>query len=55
MKMNKMQWKRLTLAMFSGGLLFQVPACAETALFVTSLSSALTAAGVLYLVNRVLD
>lgn len=48
-------WKRFALTFLSGAILFQAPACAETALFVTTLSSVVTAGGVVYLVGRVLD
>ncbi len=53
--MSKLRIKRMALALLSGAILCQVPACAETALFVTSVSSVLTAGGVMYLVGRVLD
>ncbi len=48
-------WKKLALAMLSGAVMFQAPACAEAALAVTTLSSVVTAGGVMYLVWRVFD
>lgn len=47
--------KKFSFAMLSGLVLFQVPACADAALAVTTLSSAVTAGGVVYLVYRVID
>jgi hypothetical protein len=53
--MRNGQWKRLALAMCSGAFLCQVTGCAETAIYVSSLASVLTAGGVLYLVRKVID
>ncbi len=51
--MNNRRLKRLALAMLSGTILLQAPGCVETALGVTSVASALTAGGVLYLVQKI--
>lgn len=53
--MRHMFWKRLTLAIASGSLLFQLPGCTEGAIYVTSLAAVVTAGSVVYLVIRVLD
>lgn len=53
--MRKMDLRKLTLAILSGAMLFQVPGCAEAAIYVTSLASVVTAGGVIYLVWRVID
>jgi hypothetical protein len=53
--MRNFEWKKLALALLSGTILFQTPGCTETAAVVTAVSSALTAGGLLYLVNRVID
>ncbi|MCK4340530.1 MAG: hypothetical protein KAY37_02255 [Phycisphaerae bacterium] len=54
-KMRKVYWKKLTLGLLSGSLLLQLPACTETALAISSLASVVTAGGVMYLVQRVID
>lgn len=53
--MRKLYWKKLALLMLGGGALFQVAGCAETAIYVQSIASAVTAGGVLYLVQQVMD
>jgi len=53
--MRKLHWKKLALAMLSGSVLLQVPACTDAALAITTLSSMITASGVTYLVWRVID
>ncbi len=53
--MRKVYWKKLTLGLLSGSLLLQLPACTETALAISSLASVVTAGGVMYLVQRVID
>jgi hypothetical protein len=47
--------KRLALAMFSGAILFQAPGCVETAVGLTTLGSLVTAGGVIYLIQKILD
>ncbi len=47
--------RRLLAAVACGGMLLQTPGCTDLALAVGSLSSAITAGGVLYLVARVAD
>lgn len=44
---------KFAYAFLSGAVLFQAPGCAETALGITTLSSAITAGAVVYLVSRV--
>jgi hypothetical protein len=53
--MRVRRWKELSLAVVSGAFLMQIPGCAELALTGISISSAITAGGVLYLVRRVID
>jgi hypothetical protein len=53
--MKKHEWKKLALALLSGSILFQTPGCTDTALFITSVASAITAGGVIYLVRRVVS
>jgi len=55
--MKKLAWwqKWLALGALGGAVLFQAPTCTEQASFITAFSSVVTAGGVLYLVNRVLN
>ncbi len=53
--MRNLNWKRVMLAVASGAVLLQAPGCTETALYVSTLASSITAGGVLYLVTRVMD
>lgn len=53
--MRKINWKQLALAVCSGTILFQVPGCTETALYITSLASAVTAGTVVFLARKVID
>lgn len=53
--MRKMQLKKLALGLLSGAFLCQITGCAETAIYVSSLASVVTAGGVMYLVRRVID
>ena len=53
--MRKLNWKKWALTFASGSFLFQTAGCVETAATVTAISSALTAAGVFYLVSRVFE
>jgi hypoxanthine-guanine phosphoribosyltransferase len=50
------RWKKLLLVgVLGGSFLFQAPTCTERAAWVTAFSSAITAGGVLYLVERVIN
>lgn len=49
------RWKKFALLLVSGSVLLQVTACTQTAFYLSSLSSLVTAGGVLYLVDRVMD
>ncbi len=53
--MRKMNWKKLSLALLSGSILFQVPACTQTAIGISTLASLVTAGGVVYLIRKVID
>jgi hypothetical protein len=53
--MRSLRWKQLSLMLFSGAILLQVPACAETAYYLSTLANVVTAGGVVYLVTRVID
>ncbi len=53
--MRNGQWKKYLLPLLSGGLLCQVPGCAEAAAGITALATSITAGGVIYLVWRVID
>ncbi|MFO0838762.1 MAG: hypothetical protein U1D55_09555 [Phycisphaerae bacterium] len=46
---------RLVAGFVCGGVLLQTAGCTDLAIAVTTISSALTAGGVLYLVRRVVD
>jgi len=54
--MKKNVWKKLlVVGLLGGSFLFQAPTCTERAAFVTAVSSAITAGGVLFIVDRVLN
>lgn len=53
--MRKIDWKKLALAVCSGTVLFQVPGCTETALYVTTFASAVTAGTVVFLARKIID
>lgn len=53
--MRKWKWKSSMLAMMSGMVLLQTPACAEQALYLSTVANVLTAGGVMFLVSRVLE
>jgi hypothetical protein len=48
------KWKRTLLLLTSGAMLLQAPGCAETAVVVTSIATTVSAAGVVYIVARIL-
>lgn len=50
-----MMWKRLSLALLTGSVLLQAPACGDFAAAIVTISSAVTAGGVVYLVARVMS
>lgn len=53
--MKKKLWKKLlAVGVLSGSIMFQTPACVQTAEVVTAASSLVTAGGVIYLVDRVI-
>ena len=52
----KRLWKKLlAMGVVGGALLFQAPTCADQAAAWTAVTSTVTAGGVLYLVNRVVN
>ena len=53
--MRKRSWNKWAVLLASGAFLLQTPACVETATILTSISSVISAGGVLYLVGRVLE
>ena len=54
--MTKSVWKKLlAVGLIGGSFLFQTPTCAERAQIITAASSVVGAAGVLYLVDRVIN
>ncbi len=49
-------WRKLlAVGLIGGSFLFQTPTCTERAQVITAASTAVTAAGVLYLVDRVVN
>jgi len=54
--MKKKIWKKiLAVGLIGGACLFQAPTCSEQAATITAISSAVTAGGVLFIVDRVLN
>ncbi|MFQ5805563.1 MAG: hypothetical protein ACE5I3_03825 [Phycisphaerae bacterium] len=54
--MKRNTWKKLlAVGVLGGAFLFQTPTCTERAVWVTAVSSAATAGGVLYLVGRIVN
>ena len=53
--MRKSNWKSWLLSAVGCGVLFQAPTCTDAFQVVTSVSSIVTAGGVIYLVSRVLE
>jgi hypothetical protein len=54
--MKKNVWKTLlAVGLIGGSCLFQAPTCAERAQIITAASAVVSTAGVLYLVNRVVN
>lgn len=53
--MSKYRLKQLAIAVCSGSVLFQAPGCVETATVLTSLFTGLTAGGVFFLINRIVN
>ncbi len=54
--MKRSVWKKLlAVGVLGGSFLFQTSACTERAALVTAFSSAITAGGVLYIVDRVIN
>lgn len=48
-------WKKvLAIGLLGGSILFQAPTCTDQAAAITAISSAISAAGVLYLVQQVI-
>lgn len=52
--MRHMHWKKITLALLGGSILFQLPGCTETAIYISALAQTVTAGGVIYLIRKVL-
>jgi hypothetical protein len=49
-------WRKLlAVGLLSGSFLFQTPTCTERAAVITALNSAITAGGVLYIVDRIVN
>jgi hypothetical protein len=55
MRLTKNFWRKAMLWAPLGGMLLQAPTCNEPLLGLTTLSSAITAGGVIYLIARVLE
>lgn len=53
--MQNRRWKKWLLTMCSGALMLQTAGCVEAAAVATSVFTAVTAGGVLFLVNRVVN
>ncbi len=53
--MRPKSWKRWALAMLSGGIALQTAGCTDAALGITTLASAVTAGGVLYIIQKIMD
>ena len=54
--MRRSLWKKLlAVGLLGGSCLFQTPTCTDQAAWVTAVSSAVTAGGVIYLVDRVIN
>ena len=53
--MRNTTWKKLALALLSGSVMFQIPACTQTAIGISTFASLVTAGGVAYLVFRVTE
>jgi hypothetical protein len=54
--MKKKAWKRLlAVGLIGGSFLFQAPTCTERAVFTTAVSSVITAGGVIYIVDRIIN
>lgn len=54
--MKKNVWKKLlAVGLIGGSFLFQAPTCAERAQVITAASAVVSAAGVLYIVDRVMN
>jgi hypothetical protein len=54
--MKRSVWKKLlAIGVLGGSFLIQTPTCTERATLVTAFTSAITAGGVLYLVDRVIN
>ncbi len=53
--MKKHRVKKLAVMLLSGSMLLQVPACAETAVVLTSVFTGLTTTGVFYIVSRIFN
>ncbi len=53
--MRPKSWKRWALAMLSGGIALQTTGCADAAVGVMTLASAVTAGGVLYIIQKIMD
>jgi hypothetical protein len=53
---KKNVWKKLlTVGLIGGSFLFQAPTCTERAQVITAGATVVTAAGVIYLVDRVIN
>lgn len=53
--MTSHKFRRLLLALSSGAVFMQVPGCTETAAVVTAVATTVSAGGLLFLINRILD
>jgi hypothetical protein len=52
--MKNRYWKQLALSMLSGGMLFQVTGCTDAALGITTIATAITAGGVIYIIQKIM-
>jgi hypothetical protein len=54
--MKRNVWKKLlAVGLIGGSFLFQAPTCTERAAVITAFSSVITAGGLLYIVDRVIN
>jgi hypothetical protein len=53
--MRTLKWKKFFISIASGATLMQAPGCTETATILTSVFTGVTAGGVLYIINRIVN
>ena len=53
--MRNRDWKRLVFAMLSGGILMQTASCTDAALGITTIATAITAGGVIFIIQKIMS